>query len=82
MVGYWKRANFKIVYENGSFKLCTRCSQYLIYKFEILWAVNFTLILIDSSFVIFQYLDDELDSIDDVEKYEKAHNFKVMNSKL
>lgn len=40
------------------------------------------MILIDSSFVIFQYLDDELDSIDDVEKYEKAHNFKVMNSKL
>lgn len=48
----------------------------------MLWAVNFTLILIDLSFVIFQYLDDELDSIDDVEKYEKAHNFKVMNSKL
>lgn len=32
--------------------------------------------------IFFQYLDDELDSIDDVEKYEKAHNFKVMNSKL
>lgn len=32
--------------------------------------------------VIFQYLDDELDSIDDVEKYEKAHNFKVMNYML
>lgn len=31
---------------------------------------------------LFQYLDDELDSIDDVEKYEKAHNFKVMNSML
>lgn len=26
-----------------------------------------------------QYLDDELDSIDDVEKYEKAHNFKTQN---
>ena len=28
--------------------------------------------------IILQYLDDELDSIDDVEKYEKAHNFKVL----
>ncbi|XP_062584419.1 N-chimaerin-like isoform X2 [Saccostrea cucullata] len=26
-----------------------------------------------------QYLDDDIDSVDDVEKYEKAHNFKTQN---
>ena len=43
---------------------------YKIFNFFIFLKKNFCILL--------QYLDDELDSIDDVEKYEKAHNFKVL----
>jgi hypothetical protein len=39
--------------------------------------IDFFVAYLNWFFLYPQYLDDDLDSIDDVEKYEKAHNFKV-----